>query len=82
MNSMTRLVIMTFVVCCLFSVHIDYRFLIGALLLIILAYYGIRALHNEPCKEYYGLVPTVVEPVPPVAWNTGTNDFVLSLIHI
>jgi len=78
MNSMTRLVIMTFVVCCLFSVHIDYRFLIGALLLIILAYYGIRALHNEPCKEYYGLVSTVVEPVPPVAWNTGTNDFVFT----
>ena len=77
MNAMCRLVILTFIVCCLCNVYVDYRFLVGALFLIIVAYYAVHSF-QQTCKETYGLVDTVVEPVPPVAWNTGTNDFVFT----
>jgi hypothetical protein len=77
MNAMCRLVILTFIICCLCNVYVDYRFLVAALFLIIVAYYALHSFQRT-CKEAYGLVDTVVEPVPPVAWNTGTNDFVFS----
>lgn len=77
MNAMCRLVILAFILCCLCDVYVDYRFLVGALFLIIVAYYALHSFQRT-CKETYGLVDTVVEPVPPVAWNTGTNDFVFT----
>lgn len=77
MNAMCRLVILAFILCCLCDVYVDYRFLVGALFLIIVAYYAVHSF-QQTCKETYGLVETVVEPVPPVAWNTGTNDFLFT----
>ena len=77
MNAMSRLVLLTFLLCCLCNVFVDVRFVVVALFLIIVSYYAVSSFQRT-CKETYGLVDTVVDPVPPVAWNTGTNDFVFT----
>jgi len=77
MNAMTRLLLLTFILCCLCNVYVDYRFVVIGLFLIVVAYYAVSSFQRT-CKEAYGLVDTVVDPVPPVAWNTGTNDFVFT----
>lgn len=78
MNTMSRLVILSFLLCCLFNIDIHYRYLIIALFIIIIAYYVVSMFRPTLYKENYGLVETVIQPVPPVAWDTGTNEFVFT----
>lgn len=79
MNAVTRIVVLAFILCMLFNVYIDYRFLFGSILLVICAYYCVKAFQPvKEMKEDYGLVESVMTPPQPVPWNTGTNDMILS----
>jgi len=80
MNSLTRLVLLVSIVYWLFSKHFNPYWTLALIILIILVYYVVISCTKTTLvkKEYYGPVETVLEPVPPVPWNTGTNDFVFS----
>lgn len=76
LNSLTRLILLGLLLCAIFNVSIDYRISLAAIFLLILTYYVVKSF--QTFKEHYGLVESIVEPFPKVAWNTGTNDFVFS----
>jgi hypothetical protein len=76
LNSLTRLVLFAIILCAIFNIYIDIRITLVVLCLVVFTYYITRSFHH--IKEHYGLVDTVVEPFPKVAWNTGTNDFLFT----
>uniref|UniRef100_A0A6C0K731 Minor capsid protein P9 transmembrane helices domain-containing protein n=1 Tax=viral metagenome TaxID=1070528 RepID=A0A6C0K731_9ZZZZ len=80
MNCITRIVLLIFLIMLFANISYDVLFLAVSVLLIIGAYYLIKAMPSkkENFIEYYGKVDTVLEPVPPTAWNQGTNEFEFS----
>jgi len=80
MNCITRIVLLIFLIMLFANISYDVLFLSVSVLLIIGAYYLIKAMPSkkENFIEYYGKVDTVLEPVPPVEWNQDTSDFQFS----
>lgn len=72
MNAITRVVLLMFLFLFIIDFAHDFLFLVCALLFIIILYYSITGMQKK-CREDYGLVDTVIEPVPTVPWDTGTN---------
>lgn len=75
LNSLTRIVVLIFLLLFIIDYRHDFLFLAISLLLIIIIYYMIRSLKGQTC-ENYGAVDTVLQPFPHVPWNTNTNSFV------
>lgn len=76
MNSLTRLVILIFLLLFVIDYRYDFLFLMVSILLIICLYYILKKKGNT-C-ENYGPVETVLRPFEEVAWNTDTNNFMFS----
>ena len=73
MNTLTRVILLIFLLLFIIDYRYDVLFLTIALLLIIILYYVIR---SQPTYEHFGPVETVLQPFPKVEWNTNTNSFV------
>lgn len=78
MNCLTRVVFLIFLLLFIIDYRYDFLFFGVSLIVIIIIYYVLKAVGHKTCKEGYGLVDTVIEPVKPVPWLTGTNNFVFA----
>lgn len=76
MNSLTRVVIIIFLVLFLIDYKYDFLFFTVAILLIIFLYYAIKKFSKT--YENYGPVETVLQPFEKVPWNTNTNNFIFT----
>jgi len=77
MNSLTRIVLLIFILLFIIDFRYDFLFLGISLVTIIILYYVIQNIKmKKPIQENFGPVESALEPVPPVPWNTDTNDFI------